>query len=227
MKHHALILQRRRWHILKRSQTDLQTLYVKLPMNLQIRHIHHEHANQKSEHIHHEQLLTYKIQRTTLILHTTRHPLYYEWITNLNWRNFLQIYGVITPLKPGSWSPSFFLRCCNGLSGDLRGSENWWKLMRMYTISNSIEVCQPSFFFTNKIWVFPKIEVHQNRWFIMENWWFGGTIIFGNTHIPKGCCCFFVSKQFVWGIWNHRLDLKFQKGWNSWWQDPRGTAALQ
>ena len=37
------------------------------------------------------------------------------------------------------------------------------------------------------IWVFPKIVVPQNGWFIMENpiknGWFGGTIIFGNTHM--------------------------------------------
>ena len=42
----------------------------------------------------------------------------------------------------------------------------------------------------NKTWVFPKIGVPQNGWFIMENpikmGWFGGTIIFGNTHMsPK------------------------------------------
>ena len=43
------------------------------------------------------------------------------------------------------------------------------------------------------IWVFPKIGVPQNGWFIMEipikmiqNWWFGGTTIFGNTHM-FGC----------------------------------------
>ena len=39
----------------------------------------------------------------------------------------------------------------------------------------------------NIIWVFPKIVVPQNGWFIMENpiknGWFGGTIIFGNTRI--------------------------------------------
>ncbi len=37
------------------------------------------------------------------------------------------------------------------------------------------------------IWVIPKIGVPQNGWFIRENpikmGWFGGTIIFGNTHI--------------------------------------------
>ena len=37
------------------------------------------------------------------------------------------------------------------------------------------------------MWVFPKIGVPQNGWFIMEtpikNGWFGGTIIFGNIHI--------------------------------------------
>ena len=39
------------------------------------------------------------------------------------------------------------------------------------------------------IWVFQKIGIRQNGWFIMENpiemGWFGGTPIFGNTHIPK------------------------------------------
>jgi len=37
------------------------------------------------------------------------------------------------------------------------------------------------------IWVFPKIGVPKNGWFIMENpiknGRFGGTPIFGNTHI--------------------------------------------
>ena len=37
------------------------------------------------------------------------------------------------------------------------------------------------------IWMFPKIGVPQNGWFIMENpikmGWFGGTPIFGNIHI--------------------------------------------
>ncbi len=41
---------------------------------------------------------------------------------------------------------------------------------------------------TTNIWLFPKIRVPQNGWFIMENpiknGWFGGTIIFGNPHIP-------------------------------------------
>ena len=39
------------------------------------------------------------------------------------------------------------------------------------------------------IWVFPKIGVPQNGWFIIENpskmGWFGGTTIFGNIHIFK------------------------------------------
>ena len=35
------------------------------------------------------------------------------------------------------------------------------------------------------MWVFPKIVVPQNGWFIIngKNGWFGGTLIFGNTHV--------------------------------------------
>ena len=40
------------------------------------------------------------------------------------------------------------------------------------------------------MWGFPKIRVPQNGWFIMENpikmGWFGGTTIFGNTHVSQG-----------------------------------------
>ena len=45
-----------------------------------------------------------------------------------------------------------------------------------------------------KIWVFPKIGVPQNGWFIMENpikmGWFGGTNIFGNIHMGIPTCYF-------------------------------------
>ena len=41
--------------------------------------------------------------------------------------------------------------------------------------------------FGDYIWMFPKIVVPQNEWFILKNLikngWFGGTIIFGNIHI--------------------------------------------
>ena len=37
-----------------------------------------------------------------------------------------------------------------------------------------------------KIWMFPKIGVPQNGWSTMENRWFGGTSIFGNTDIVVG-----------------------------------------
>ena len=46
------------------------------------------------------------------------------------------------------------------------------------------------------IWVFPKIGVPQNGWFIMKNpikmGWFGGTPIFRNTHI----CSFHIKLIF-------------------------------
>jgi len=49
--------------------------------------------------------------------------------------------------------------------------------------------------FLKNTWVFPKIVVPQNGWYIMENPIkmddLGGTIIFGNTHVPnqteRGC----------------------------------------
>ena len=48
-------------------------------------------------------------------------------------------------------------------------------------------------------WVFPKIGVPQNGWFIMENpinGWFGGTTIFGNIHLLWEYC----KNKFV--LWN-------------------------
>ena len=43
--------------------------------------------------------------------------------------------------------------------------------------------------FFKHIWVFPKIGVPQNGWFIRENpIRFGGTPIFGNIHIGKMAC---------------------------------------
>ena len=45
------------------------------------------------------------------------------------------------------------------------------------------------------IWMFPKIVVPQNGWFIMENpIKIGGTIIFGNTHIYIHICRVCMSK---------------------------------
>ena len=54
-------------------------------------------------------------------------------------------------------------------------------------------------------WVFPKIGVPQNGWFIMENpiklnGWFGGTIICGNTHIWR-----IVTSPGFSGAWNSDL----------------------
>ena len=43
-------------------------------------------------------------------------------------------------------------------------------------------------FLAGVIWVFPKIGVPQNGWFMMENpikWMIWGTTIFGNIHNPK------------------------------------------
>ena len=65
---------------------------------------------------------------------------------------------------------------------------------------------------------------HQNGWFIMgnayKNGWFGGTIIFGNTHI-------FNLYWKIWGIWffpaNHWFvsfvsfrECKFRDDWGGW-----------
>ena len=69
--------------------------------NLQIRHIHHDDANFRNQNLPtmNSCYLTSKIQRTTLICVSTRHP-FYIWITNLNCLEYSpKIYGVI-PLKP-------------------------------------------------------------------------------------------------------------------------------
>ncbi len=56
-----------------------------------------------------------------------------------------------------------------------------------YEIPSNLVKSKPKTFAGWNIWVFPKIGVPQNGWFIMENpiknGWFGGTIIFGNTYI--------------------------------------------
>ena len=56
------------------------------------------------------------------------------------------------------------------------------------------------------IWVFPKIRVPQNGWFIIyngkphQNGWFGGTTIFGNIHIWT-----YSITQFRWSNQLHRM----------------------
>ena len=68
------------------------------------------------------------------------------------------------------------------------------------------------------MWVFPKIVVPQNGWFIMENpikmRWFGGTPIFGNTHVFHGWFSVktpvFCNKFEEMLSWLMRLSMKKQ-----------------
>ena len=61
----------------------------------------------------------------------------------------------------------------------------------------------------SSIWVFPKIGVPQNGWFIMENpikiGWFGGTTIFGNIHIK--------AKRNIDFSWNRSIYIWPQLSW--------------
>ena len=54
---------------------------------------------------------------------------------------------------------------------------------------------------SRKIWVFPKIGVPQNGWFMINGkpylkGWFGGTTIFGNIHIADLRWCFFLCNVY-------------------------------
>ena len=73
--------------------------------------------------------------------------------------------------------------------------QKWFNVFFPGTLSKSNDIA---------IWVFPKIGIPQNGWFIMEKptkmGWFGGTTIFGNIRIlPKR---WMIEKEGTVGTWS-------------------------
>ena len=86
-----------------------------------------------------------------------------------------------------------------------------------HIVSHPIKSCYPKM--TPKrhgdTWVFPKIGIPQNGWFIkqkpIKNGWFGGTIIFGNIHIELPTLIIWFKMLlfcFVWLEQPQNMDLQ-------------------